>query len=450
MYFVYSLLLSLGFLVLLPRFLFDALRQGKYVTGFRQRLGSLPEIRHESGPVIWLHCVSVGESQAARPLVQSIRRRFPNHSLVISTITVSGQNVACELFKDEATYVFYFPFDWRWTVRRALQSIRPSAVLIMETELWPRFLRECQTRQIPVALVNGRLSRQSFRRYKLIRGFISRVLASLKLAVMQSEGDADRIRRLGLSPDKVFVSGSLKFDAGAMSVPVSLVTEFRERFNLANQTTLILAASTHAPEEATVLEALKRLKTSSRPHARLLLAPRHPERFGEVAGLIEKSGLTWTRRTRRAATTDSSCDVILLDTIGELPGVYSLATVVFVGGSIVNKGGHNILEPAAVGSAIITGAHTYNFDAIVRAFVKEEAIVQLPRLTQADAAVELVRVVEKLLSKEELREELGRRAKLMVDQNLGATNKTLDLLDPVLGNKELANQQPSSITATGV
>ena len=161
MYFIYSLLLTVGFLVLLPRFLLDAFRHGKYVAGFRERWGSLSPIQAHGCPVIWIHCVSVGETQAARPLVQGLKKRFPQSLIAISTITLTGQNLAREIFKDDAAKVFYFPFDWRWVVRRTLKAINPDVVLVMETELWPGFLRECKIQQIPVALVNGRLSRQS-------------------------------------------------------------------------------------------------------------------------------------------------------------------------------------------------------------------------------------------------------------------------------------------------
>src|SRR6266550_7199497 len=169
MYFIYSLLLGLGFLLLLPRFLIDAFRHGKYVAGFRERLGSLSPLTNDGRPVVWIHCVSVGETQAARPLVRAIRARFPEHLIAISTITATGQNLAREVFEHDAAKVFYFPFDWRWVVRRTLKAIKPDAVLVMETELWPGFLRECQQQHIPVAIVNGRLSEQSFRRYRLIR-----------------------------------------------------------------------------------------------------------------------------------------------------------------------------------------------------------------------------------------------------------------------------------------
>lgn len=432
MYFVYTLLLTLGFLALLPRFLFDAFRHGKYVAGFRQRLGSLSEIESKGRPVVWIHCVSVGESQAARPLVRGLRQRFPEHVLVVSTTTLTGQNLAAELFKGEAAKVFYFPFDWRWTVRRALKAIKPFAVLIMETELWPGFLRECHSQEIPVAIVNGRISHKSFRRYKWISGFVSRVLECLSAGIMQTAADAERIRGLGLAPNKVFVSGNLKFDARTVSSSNSLAGELQQRFNITDEAPLIMAASTHAPEERVTLEALQRLRTGSSQKVRLLLAPRHPERFAEVASLLDSSGLTWTRRSNPASLIDQTCDAILLDTIGELPVIYSLAAVVFVGGSIANNGGHNILEPAAVGAAIVTGAHTHNFDEIVTVFAKNEAIIQLPVLSDGQAEGALGNVFGELLTDKQRRRELGQRAKHLVQQNEGATQRTLDLLDSLL------------------
>src|SRR5215470_4820117 len=195
MYLAYSLLLSLGLIVLIPHFLFQALAHGKYIAGLRQRLGSLPSVNGK--PVIWLHCVSVGETQAARPLAQRVKEAFPHHALVVSTITLTGQKLARDVFRTQAESVFYFPFDWRWSVRRALKTINPAAVLIMETELWPNFLRECKARRIPVALVNGRISRQSFRRYRRIKFFLRRVFEGVTIAVMQSETDASRLRELG-------------------------------------------------------------------------------------------------------------------------------------------------------------------------------------------------------------------------------------------------------------
>ena len=439
MYVIYSLLLGLAFLILLPRFLIDAVRHGKYVAGFRERLGALSPIASEGRPVVWIHCVSVGETQAARPLVQSIRERFPETLIAISTITVTGQNLAREVFKEDAAKVFYFPFDWRWVVRRTLRAIKPDTVIVMETELWPGFLRECQRQQIPVALVNGRLSETSFRRYRMIKSFMTRVLESLTVAVMQTEADAERLRALGIDASKIVISGSLKFDAGNLPVTDSLTTEFRERFDLNDERPLVLAASTHAPEEQIIIDAFKQIVAKSSTKPRLMIAPRHPERFAEVAAVIETSGLSWARRSAAQSPEDARSQVILLDSIGELRSVYSLAPIVFVGGSIAQTGGHNIIEPAAAGAAVITGAHTHNFQVIVETFLRAGAIVQLPPLSDWKATMDLAKVISELLANPARRLELGARARELVNENRGATERTLQSLAPILS-------QPAKVT----
>lgn len=425
MYLAYSLLLSLGLLLFSPYFLFQALVHRKYIDGLRERLGFLPTI--EKRPVVWLHCVSVGETQAARPLVERLRQELPQHALVVSTVTLTGQKLARDLFRNQAERVFYFPFDWRWSVRRTLNAVNPAAVLVMETELWPNFLRECRAREIPVALVNGRISRKSFGRYVKIRFFLKRVLACLSMAVMQSERDADRIRELGMRQDKVFIAGNLKFESRTGDQN----TDLKERFGLMD-VPLVLAASTHAPEEKIVLESFLKLRETG--PVRVMLAPRHPERFNEVAELIQASGLSWARRTNAPAAGDATAAVILLDTIGELPALYPLATAVFVGGSIVDRGGHNVLEPAAHGVAVITGAHTHNFHAIVDLLNEAEAIVQLPPVEGEEAVKELSEVLRRVLREAEWRDELGRRAKALIIENQGATDRTIKLLTPLFAN----------------
>lgn len=434
MYFAYRLLLTLGFFILIPRFLLDALRHGKYVAGFGQRLGGVAPLANDN-PVVWLHCVSVGEAQAARPLVRQIRQRFPQHTIVVSTTTLTGQKLAADIFKNDTARVFYFPFDWTWTVRRTLDAIHPALVLIMETEIWPGFFRECHERRIPIAIVNGRLSHRSFRRYKWVRTFMKRVLRNLSFAVMQTEADADRICALGLDSTLVAVSGSVKFDAGIMAGSDSLTIEFRSRFAIDSTTPLIVAASTHEPEESLVLDAFREVHTRF-PTTRLILAPRHPERFEEVASLLSESEFGWTARSAHPGAVDNTCDVILLDTIGELSSIYSLAQIVFVGGSIAPTGGHNILEPAAAGAAIITGPHTHNFEAIVRAFVKQHALIQLPAGNFTDSTQVLAKALQELLSKDQLRLQLQQSAKKIVDQNLGATERTLDYLAPLFSSNQ--------------
>src|SRR5687768_6637934 len=293
MYLLYSILLGIGVVALLPRFLLDAARHGKYAAGLGERAGSVPPLDARGRRVVWLHCVSVGETQAARPLVRALLEEHPGIALVVSTTTLTGQRVAREVFRGQAERVFYFPFDWAWSVRRALSAIKPSAVLVMETELWPRFFRECRRRGVPVALVNGRVSEKSFGRYKLIRPFIKRVLADLSLAAAQTEADAARLVALGLAPERVRVAGNVKFDIEEPEAR-PLTEELRRRFRFDADRPLVVAASTHAPEERVVLEAFKLLsgttpakegaeQSGSNPpkRPRLLIAPRHPERFGE-------------------------------------------------------------------------------------------------------------------------------------------------------------------------
>jgi 3-deoxy-D-manno-octulosonic-acid transferase len=439
MYLAYSLLLSLGLLLLSPYFLFQALAHRKYITGLRERLGSLPKLDRQ--PVVWLHCVSVGETQAARPLVERIRKELPHHALVVSTVTLTGQKLARDLFREQAARVVYFPFDWRWSVRRALNALSPSVVVVMETELWPNFLRECKAREIPVALVNGRISRKSFGRYLKIRFFLRHVLDCLSIAVMQSEQDAERILQLGMTKERVFSAGNLKFEAVGNT---DQKTDFKNRFGLQSDVPLVLAASTHAPEEKIVLESLRKLR-ESQPGVRLMIAPRHPERFNEVAELIGASGLSWARRTDAPASTDTTATVILLDTIGELPSTYSYASVVFVGGSIVDRGGHNVLEPAAHGVAVITGAHTHNFHAIVALLNEAKAILQLGPVEGGEAVVALSEALRRLLVNEEWRRELGDRAKQLIAANQGAVEKTMKLIAPLFAQTQSNNSRPDSL-----
>ncbi|HLL73361.1 MAG TPA: 3-deoxy-D-manno-octulosonic acid transferase [Pyrinomonadaceae bacterium] len=436
MYLLYSLLLTFAIFALLPLFLFDALRHGKYVAGLRERLGGVPEL--DAGgrkKIVWLHCVSVGETQAARPLARALIERFPTHALVVSTTTLTGQKLAREVFRDDAAAVFYFPFDWALSVRRTLRRIKPSLVLVMETELWPRFLRECERGGVPVALVNGRISEKSFKNYRRLGRFIKSVTATLTLAVMQTEADAERIRALGLAPERVRVSGNIKFDANTETGEQAVTAELRERFAFGDddRQPLIVAASTHAPEEAITLDAFKQtlgaLDNNKRP--RLLIAPRHPERFNEVAALLGASGLAWARRSSAAKTTDAACDVVLLDSIGELRGVYPLAALVFVGGSIAPTGGHNVLEPAAAARCIITGAHTFNFSSITRDFLERDALIQLPALNERDAPSALAQIFRELLNTDERRHRTGERARAALEQNRGATDKTIEYLAPM-------------------
>lgn len=436
MYLLYSLLLTVGFVVLLPKFLIDALRTRKYVTGLRQRLGELSKLPASDQPLVWLHCVSVGETEAARPLVRALGKTFPSHRLVVSTTTVTGQQLAQRIFAQDAAAVFYFPIDWTWTVRRVLRTLQPSVLLIMETELWPNLLRECRRQTIPVALVNGRISTTSFSRYSKIPSFMKRVLNDLTMAVMQSDKDVARIRELGIASNKTVSSGNLKFDSAENSANDSATLALRDRFGFDQERPLIVAASTHAPEEQVLLDAFKQIKQSENgQRSRLLIAPRHPERFDEVGKQIEESGFSWARRSADSDRSDATGDVILLDSIGELRQVFALAEIAFVGGSIASTGGHNILEPAAAGVCIITGAHTHNFAAVMKAFLAEDAVVQLPDLSLAEAASNLAVAISELLGDEPRRRELGARAKAVCNRNRGATERTMNFISTLLSSR---------------
>ncbi|HEX5701997.1 MAG TPA: 3-deoxy-D-manno-octulosonic acid transferase [Pyrinomonadaceae bacterium] len=429
MYFIYSLLLTLGFIILLPWFVLEALRSGKYVTGLRQRLGNLPAFNANGKPVVWLHCVSVGEAQAAQSLVREISKRFPKLALVISTTTATGQQVAGELFRDQAAAIFYFPIDWAWTIRRVLSRLQPAAILVMETELWPRMFREARKREIPVALLNGRISDKSFGRYKLVRPFIRRVLNDLTLAAMQTSQDGARIEQLGMPSNRISIAGNLKFDSASTTSDFDLGSEIRNRFAFHDYRPLIVAASTHDPEERVVIDAFRSVR-QTHSGARLLIAPRHPERFAEVAALLSNSGFSAVRRSATPSADDAGADVVLLDSIGELRAVYPLADVAFVGGSIAPHGGHSLIEPGAHGVCTVTGPHTQNFAAVTQALLDEDALIQLSESDEPAAA--LARVFTELLSDEPKRRSIAARAKAVCDRNRGATERTIDLISPLL------------------
>ncbi len=428
MIFLYSIVLTLGFIILLPRFIFDAVTKGKYAAGFGQRLGFLPAFDSRGRKVVWLHCVSVGEANAALPLAIKIKQEFPQVSLVVSTTTNTGQRVARESYADIADLVFYFPFDWRFTVRRALRHIDPSVVLVTETELWFNFIRESYKHDARVCIVNGRLSERSFVGYGWIKRFMKRMLSYLDLALMQTNADATRLMSLGGRGSKVKVTGNLKFDHDSADEPSPLTTEFRERFGITPDPPLIIAASTHSPEEKWLLEAFTMAwKSSSENLPRLMIVPRHPERFDEVAALIKDTAFSYVRRSDAPSESDKTAELILLDSIGELRAAYPLAEIVFVGGSLISHGGQSIFEPAAAGKAIITGPHTANFDAAVKEFHAQNALVQISKAGE-DAIPILAAEFSRLLANADERNKLGSNALSVMQNNRGAVTRTMEYL----------------------
>ncbi len=432
MFFVYSILLTVVSIVLLPRFIFDAIFKGKYTAGFWQRLGFVPKFDAHGKKVIWLHCVSVGETNAARPLAQKLKDDYRDTRLIVSTTTRTGQKLAKTAFAGTADLVFYFPFDWKSTVRRSLRRLHPSIVLLMETEIWPNFIRETSKNKTRVAIVNGRLSERSLKRFAYVGNFIRRVLGYLDLALMQENADATRLMSLGIRASKVRVTGNLKFEHDLVETETELTSAFRQRFGITPNAPLIIAASTHPAEERWILEAFKEIwKLSGANLPRLMIAPRHPERFKEVAELIKNTGYTWTRRSEPALKDDSAAEIVLLDTIGELRAAYPLAELVFVGGSLIKHGGQSIFEPAAAGKAIVTGPHTANFDAAVKEFLEKGALIQIPLTNENKIAAKLVETFREILADDERRKSLGANALAVMANNRGAVERTVEYLAPI-------------------
>lgn len=434
MFLLYSFLLTLGFIILLPRFLF----QEKYAAGFlRERFGNLPDFEASEKPLMWLHCVSVGETNAARPLVEELKKNFPEYRLVVSTTTKTGQDLAKKVFAHEAELIFYFPFDWKFTVRRALRKFKPDAVLLMETEIWFNFVREARRSGANVLIVNGRLSEKSFSRYSLIPKTMRRVLHRVDLALMQTRADTERLVNLGMRRSKIKVTGNIKFDQAFNESEAALTAELRRRFAVAAEDApLIVAASTHAPEERWILQAFGELRKSLKENPpRLLIAPRHPERFAEVEELIKQSGFEAVRRSAAESSGDKTAEVILLDSIGELRAVYPLAQIVFVGGSLVPHGGQNILEPAISERAIVTGFYTMNFAAVVKEFAAHNALVRLQKLAEDEIPAALARVFADLLQDAARREQLAKNAFGVMKINRGATAKTIEYIKSFLAAK---------------
>ncbi|HYG08345.1 MAG TPA: 3-deoxy-D-manno-octulosonic acid transferase [Pyrinomonadaceae bacterium] len=442
MYFLLSIFLIIEFIRFLPFTIRSVRRDRRTLERLRARFGQYQPLAATGGrPVLWIHCICVGEVLIARPLVRLIRERFPGYDLVITTTSMAGQFMARAMFREEAVGVFYFPTDWKWTVRRALRSINPSVVLIIERELWPRFLRECRKRKVPTAIINGRLSPRALQSYQPVAGFMARAVDDLHLALMQTEDDAERMRQLGLSAERVRVTGNMKFDIELASAEQSSARELGERFRFGDGRPLIVAASTHMPEERILLEAFKQVRESVEGRrARLLIAPREPHRFAEVATLLESSGFNWALRSAERRAEDTACEVILLDSMGELRALYRMADIVFLGGSIPPKGGHSMIEPAAAGACMLTGAHTANFASIVQTFLEADGLIQMQPLTQEDAPGVLAGKLTGLLKDGERRRILGANAQSAFERNRGATARTVEQLSGLLGSPGKAIQ----------
>ena len=420
-YLIYSVLLTIAFCLSLPFYLWKGRGTGRYFRTFLARMRGPGDSLNAEGRSFWIHAVSVGEVLAARALIRPLKERFPDVKIFVSTTTVTGQGVARASLR-AADGVFYAPFDWAGPVRRTLRGLRPALLVLMETEIWPNLIHEAKRHGARVALVNGRISPRSFARYRRIRGFMARVLSDVDLFLMQGEAHAQRIQALGAPPERVRVVGNLKFDAVEAPAVAGLAGLFANR----GGAPVWVAGSTVAGEDEMVLRAYQRVREEV-PQAGLIVAPRHPERFAEIPALVEAAGFRCLRRSALGLEGWQNGSVILLDTLGELAQVYPFASVVFVGGSLVPAGGHNILEPAMAGKAVVVGPHMENFQEIAEQFRSDEA------LAQVHSVEDLARQVSSLLTDDERRERMGERARALVERNRGGVRETVHALAGLVG-----------------
>ncbi len=418
---LYSACLGAFLLGLAPSVLWQMLTRGKYRRGIRERLGGAAPWHGAAAP-LWLHAVSVGEVMAAAPLARLLVGRHPDVPLLASTTTETGRAVA-EQRIPAARFVF-FPLDFGWSVRRALRALRPRAVLLTETELWPNFLAACATAGIPAVVVNGRISPRSFPRYRLIRPWFRLVLRDVRLFCMQSAADAERILALGAPTERVTVTGNLKYDLPALEQAMDR-DAIRAGLALPAACRLVVAGSIHRGEDEPVLEAY-RAAAASRPELCLLLAPRHPERLDEVERAAARAGVACVRRSRLPGDAPRPGGAILLDTMGELARLYSVASVVFVGGSLIPHGGQNILEPAAYGRPVLHGPHMGNFAEMRDLFQAARAAVEV-----ADGR-SLSKALQALLDDPAEADRMGRAGRAIVEAQRGATARTADLVGALL------------------
>jgi 3-deoxy-D-manno-octulosonic-acid transferase len=409
-----------------PLIVWSAIRHGKHREGFAAKLlGCVPR-RAGNGPCVWLHAVSVGEVNLLATTIAEISRVRPQWEIMISTTTKTGYDLAKTKYAGRT--VFYCPLDFSWATNEAMRRVRPTILVLAELELWPNLIASAKRQSARVAIINGRLSDRSFRGYRRLRGLVGRLLRQIDLIAAQDEETANRFRALGAEPDAVHVTGSLKFDGAQTQRDNPRTQELRRLADMDDDDIVLLAGSTQAPEEQYALSTFQRL-ASSHPNLRLILVPRHRERFDEVGELLTRNGVAWQRRSALdTSPQDKCCDrrdaarVLLVDVIGELGAWWGAASIGFVGGSFGSRGGQNMIEPAAYGVATCFGPNTWNFrDIVARLLAVDGAIVV------RDAA-ELDEFVGRTLAEPAWAASLGERAQRLVRSQQGATQATVQLL----------------------
>ncbi len=407
-------LIFLGFaLVYLPIYLF----KGKFHRGFSLRLGFIPKNFSLKSP-IWIHAVSVGEIMAMRGLIEKLRRSYPLKNFVISTVTPTGNKIACSLAK-EGDFVTYLPLDLSFILQRVIKKINPCIFIIAETEIWPNLITALYKSGIPIAVLNTRISDRSFRGYSVVKCLLKPILNKITIFCAQSENDCSKLIALGVSLDKIKVTGNMKFD---QTLTQALDTaDYKKRLGLKEGERLFVAGSTHPGEEGILLNAFRELLNKF-PNLRLLLAPRHPERAYEVYSLVKRFGFKPQRVSLLSPEMPPNDVVFILDTVGELVTFYALCDVAFVGGSLVKKGGQNILEPASVEKPVIFGPYMFNFRDIAQAFLNNRGAFQV------HGQKDLVARVSELLGDHQKAAQLVKHAREIILNNRGATDKNVALV----------------------
>ncbi len=423
MRYVFNFAYLIAIAALSPSLLFAAIRKGKYREGFAQKLlGRVPP-RQGSGPCLWLHAVSVGEVNVLQPLLAELKSQQPELECVISTTTKTGYELARKKYADHC--VFYCPLDFSWAVGEAMKRIRPDVLVLTELELWPNLIETARRHQAKVAVVNGRLSAKSARGYGLIQPLVRRMLRQIEVIGVQTPEYARRFADLGAQGSQVSVTGSLKFDGAETDRNNARTRQLRQLAGITPEDTVLLGGSTSDPEEQVVLQAFATLRERY-PALRLILVPRHPERFEEIAKWIERTGIPWQRRSAIATACDSPWRVLLVDVIGELGAWWGTADIGYVGGSMGKREGQNMIEPAAYGAAVCFGPRTRNFRDVVALLLESNAA----RVVRDEH--ELAEFVETCMQQPKQAFEMGQHAQALVRQQLGAAERTVAIILPLV------------------
>jgi len=426
-YLLYDLLLSVVFILYLPIVLYKMIFKGKYRVGLKERLGYLPKSLNylQDEDVIWIHAVSVGETVAASSVVTEIKKRFPEHKILFSTVTDTGQEMAHKII-EEADEIIYFPLDFSWIIKRVLRLIKPELIVITETELWPNLIRYAKELGSKVMLVNGRISDDSAKKYKYLGPIMKDMLDNIDFLSMQSEQDVDYITDLGADKEKVINNGNTKFDQTYAEPDSEVEERIYDEFKIDSDQPVLVIGSTHPNEEEQLIPVYKELKAEFEDLV-MILAPRHIKRADEIEGLYQEAGIDMVRRIEIEERNPKLESVILLNTIGELAQIYGIADLVFIGGSLIERGGHNILEPAAHGKLVFFGPHMFNFKESTSLVLEHEVGIQV-----SDAEELGEKILYYLRNEDEL-EAKSREALEMIENNKGASVRNAKLAEELIG-----------------